>query len=58
MARREKDFLLADAIRDELALEGVELLDLINEWRSLDGTYKGQQSSDFRSNARSSTRSR
>jgi cysteinyl-tRNA synthetase len=43
-ARRNRDFRLADTIKAELMSSGVELLDEVNEWRSLDGKLSGIRS--------------
>ena len=46
-ARRTRRFNEADDIRDELAENGVELFDKVNEWASTDGKLRGVQSVDF-----------
>ena len=46
-ARRARRFSEADDIRDELAENGVELFDKVNEWASSDGTLRGVQSVDY-----------
>ena len=46
-ARRTRRFREADDIRDELAENGVELFDKVNEWASTDGKLRGVQSVDF-----------
>ena len=46
-ARRTRRFSEADDIRDELAENGVELFDKVNEWASTDGKLRGVQSEDF-----------
>ena len=46
-ARRTRRFNEADDIRDELAENGVELFDKVNEWASTDGKLRGVQSEDF-----------
>lgn len=45
-ARRSWNYVLADRIRDELAMAGIELFDRINEWRAFDKTIWGLQSQD------------
>ena len=45
--RRKRMFTEADKIRDDLAANGVELMDASNEWRSYDGLLSGQQSTDW-----------
>ena len=47
LARRNRDFSLADDIRTELTLGGVELFDRDNSWRSFDSSISGKQSQDF-----------
>ena len=47
MARRSRKYSEADEIRDELAENGVELFDKVNEWASTDGTLRGVQSLDY-----------
>lgn len=44
--RRAHNYEHADAIRDELAKAGVELMDKSNEWRTFDGKMGGSQSDD------------
>jgi len=46
-ARRSRNYDEADAIRDELAENGVELYDTANAWRTHDGRLRGDQSDDF-----------
>ena len=46
MLRRERNFVAADEIRDELVSQGVELYDKLNEWATLDGRLRGMQSTD------------
>lgn len=46
-ARRTRQFQAADDIRDQLARQGVELFDKVNEWRTYDGLLRGIQSEDF-----------
>lgn len=46
-ARRARKFSEADDLRDELAENGVELFDKVNEWGSSDGKMRGTQSEDF-----------
>ena len=46
-ARRNRQFQVADDIRNELARMGVELFDKVNEWRTFDGQMRGIQSEDF-----------
>lgn len=46
-ARRNRDFDLADSIRVELTVAGIEVVDKENKWRSFDGSISGIQSSDF-----------
>ena len=48
-ARRARRFSEADDIRDELAENGVELFDKVNEWASMDGKHRGVQSEDYES---------
>ena len=48
-ARRARRFSEADDIRDELAENGVELFDKVNEWASMDGKLRGVQSEDYES---------
>ena len=47
VARRSRRFTEADDIRDELAENGVELYDKVNEWGSSDGKMRGVQSEDY-----------
>ena len=46
MARRERDFGMADRLRDQLTSSGVELLDKVNMWRSADGREGSQSPED------------
>lgn len=46
MLRRERNFVAADEIRDELVSQSVELYDKLNEWATLDGRLRGMQSTD------------
>ena len=46
-ARRARRFSEADDIRDELAENGVELFDKVNEWGTSDGKMRGVQSQDY-----------
>lgn len=45
--RRKRMFTEADKIRNELAANGVELMDASNEWRAYDGSLSGMQSDDW-----------
>ena len=47
IARRNRNFQLADEIRQDLTMGGVELDDIQNTWKSLDGQFSGLQSNDF-----------
>jgi cysteinyl-tRNA synthetase len=42
-ARRTRQFQAADDIRNDLARQGIELFDKVNEWRSFDGSMRGIQ---------------
>lgn len=45
--RRERRYDEADEVRDELARNGVELFDKLNQWECVVGNMKGLQSTDF-----------
>jgi len=46
VARRARNFALADEIREQLASNCVELVDELNTWQTSDGRWEGVQSTD------------
>ena len=55
-ARRNRDFELADQIRDELTSKGIEVVDKENVWRTFDRSLTGYQSDDRPNSGRKSSR--
>ena len=51
VARRRRNFAIADEIRDELASKGVEVVDKENIWRTFDRSMSGMQSDGYGSGA-------
>ena len=47
VARRRRNFEIADEIRDELASKGVEVVDKENIWRTFDRSLSGMQSDGY-----------